>query len=77
LLAKGISFSSPMMDRDKLGFELCEQLEHIAGLSNGSMNLYLFTKSPPTSDKPTHVELLEQMRVNEKPWPLFVVERPG
>jgi catechol 2,3-dioxygenase-like lactoylglutathione lyase family enzyme len=39
--------------RDKLGFEVRSQSKHIAGLTSGSMNLYLFTKSPPTPDKPT------------------------
>lgn len=38
--------------RDKLGFEVQERAEQIAGLTNGSMNLDLFTKSPPTADKP-------------------------
>ena len=39
--------------RDMLGFEVREQSAHIAGLTNGAMKLDLFTKSPPTPDKPT------------------------
>ena len=39
--------------RDKLGFEVLEQSTNIAGLTNGLMNLDLFTHSPPTPDKPT------------------------
>jgi len=39
--------------RDKLGFTVRENREHIAALTNGTMNLDLFTRSPPTSDKPS------------------------
>lgn len=39
--------------RDKLGFEVLEHSASIAGLTNGQMNLDLFTYSPPTPDKPT------------------------
>jgi catechol 2,3-dioxygenase-like lactoylglutathione lyase family enzyme len=38
--------------RDRLGFELLRQEEHIAALRLGSLQLYLFTYSPPTPDKP-------------------------
>ena len=39
--------------RDKLGLEIRSQSPDIAGLSNGVLNLYLFTMSLPTPDKPT------------------------
>jgi catechol 2,3-dioxygenase-like lactoylglutathione lyase family enzyme len=38
--------------RDRLGFELLDRQEHIATLRLGSLDLYLFTYSPPTPDKP-------------------------
>ena len=37
---------------DRLGFEVLERQEHIVALRLGSLNLYLFTSSPPTPDKP-------------------------
>jgi catechol 2,3-dioxygenase-like lactoylglutathione lyase family enzyme len=37
----------------KLGFMLLEQQAHIAALRLGTLQLYLFTHSPPTPDKPT------------------------
>jgi catechol 2,3-dioxygenase-like lactoylglutathione lyase family enzyme len=39
--------------RDNLGFEVQEQSAHIAGLTKGSMNLDLFTETPPGQDIPT------------------------
>lgn len=39
--------------RDRLGFEVREYSAQIAGLTNGSMNLDLYTKSLPTPEKPT------------------------
>lgn len=38
--------------RDVLGFRLLQQRPWIAALSLGNMNLYVFTHSPPTPDKP-------------------------
>jgi catechol 2,3-dioxygenase-like lactoylglutathione lyase family enzyme len=38
--------------RDKLGFDVVEQLPTIAALSRNAMLLYLFIHSPPTPDKP-------------------------